>query len=278
MLGALIVVFREVLEAALIVGIVLAATKGVTKRSLWVGYGISLGIVGAVVVAVFADVIASAASGMGQEVFNASVLFLAVIMLGWHNVWMSRHGRQMMSQMKQIGGAVVAGHRPLYALSIVVCLAVLREGAETVLFLYGIIIASDSQYVPVISGGILGLAAGCAIGITLYFGLLRIPVKHLFTVIGWMVLLLAAGMASQGAGFLVQADVLPSLGGTIWDTSSVLSEHSLLGQILHVLVGYISQPAGIQLIFYVITIITIGLLMLRYGKSGSSFTTANVKK
>ena len=98
-------------------------------------------------------------------------------------------------------------------------------------------------------------------GAALYFGLLRIPTKHLFTVTSWLILLLAAGMASQAAAFLLQADLLPPLGPSLWDTSFLLSEHSLAGRVLHTLIGYTAQPAGIQLAFYLATLIVIGSLM-----------------
>jgi len=100
-----------------------------------------------------------------------------------------------------------------------------------------------------------------AIGAALYFGLLRIPTKHLFTVTSWLILLLAAGMASQGAAFLVQADILPALDPTVWDTSALLSEDSIPGKMLHALIGYVARPAGIQIVFWVGTLATIGLLM-----------------
>src|SRR5258707_14290456 len=136
MLATAIIVFREVLEAALVVGIVLAASKGVIDRSLWVGGGIFAGIAGACVVAFFAAAIAEAAAGIGQELLNASILFLAVAMLGWHNIWMGRHGRQLAQQAADLGKAVTRGTRPLYALAIVVGMAVLREGSTHVLFLF----------------------------------------------------------------------------------------------------------------------------------------------
>ncbi len=261
MLATLIIVFREVLEAALITGVVLAATRGLRKRGYWVAYGILAGIVGAGIIALFADAIANAVSGVGQEIFNACVLFLAVIMLGWHNVWMGRHARDLSDQMTKIGGAVVAGRRPLYALSVVIGLAVLREGSETVLFLYGITAAGTTPFSAIAISGLAGLGAGIVVGLLLYLGLLRIPARHLFSVTSWMVLLLAGGLALQGAAFLVQADLLPALGQAVWDTSGFLSERSVIGQILHTLIGYVSQPMGIQILFYVITISTIGFLM-----------------
>jgi high-affinity iron transporter len=89
----------------------------------------------------------------------------------------------------------------------------------------------------------------------------RIPLRHLFTVTSWLILLLAAGMASQAAAFLLQADLLPPLGPSLWDTSFLLAEHSLPGRVLHTLIGYTAQPAGIQLVFYLTTLLIIGGLM-----------------
>jgi high-affinity iron transporter len=261
MLATAIIVFREVLEAALVVGIVLAASKGVIDRLLWVGGGVFFGIAGACAVAGFAEAIAEAAAGIGQELLNASILFLAVAMLGWHNIWMGRHGRQLAQQAADLGKAVTRGTRPLYALAIVVGMAVLREGSELVLFLYSIAAGGSGGLADMASGGILGLAAGVAVGGALYFGLLRIPTKHLFTVTSWLILLLAAGMASQGAAFLVQADILPALSPALWDTSAVLTEESVPGKIMHALIGYVARPSGMQFVFWAGTLAVIGLLM-----------------
>jgi high-affinity iron transporter len=265
-LATLIIVFREVLEAALIVGIVLAASRGVPRRHLWIAGGIAGGTLGAILVAGFAGEIASAVEGVGQELFNASILFAAVCMLGWHNIWMSRHGRELAANATRIGRDVLAGTRPLYALALVVGIAVLREGSEIVLFLYSIAVAGGSSAVGMVGGGVLGLALGVGAGAGIYLGLLAIPMRHLFSVTGWLILFIAAGMASQGAAFLIQADFLPALGNNIWDTSFLLSERSLVGQLLHVLLGYTAQPAGIQLVFYLATLLVIGSLMRLLGR------------
>jgi high-affinity iron transporter len=164
-----------------------------------------------------------------------------------------------------LGKAVLGGSRPLYALALVVGIAVLREGSEIVLFLYGIAIASGVGGMSMLGGGILGLLGGVAVGSLIYFGLLTIPLRRLFTVTSWLILLLAAGMASQGAAFLMQANLLPSLGNDLWDTSSILSENSLIGLLLHVLIGYSAQPAGIQVVFYLATLLIIGTLMRLMG-------------
>jgi high-affinity iron transporter len=265
MLPTAIIVFREVLEAALIVGIVMAASRGVTRRGFWVGGGVAAGICGAIVVAGGAETIAAAVSGIGQEVFSAAILFAAVAMLGWHNIWMTRHGRELTRTADRLGAAVRDGTQPLWALGFAVALAVLREGSEVVLFLYGIAAAGGGGVAAMALGGALGLAAGVAAGAALYLGLLRIPLRHLFSVTSWLVLLLAAGMASQAAAFLLQADLLPPLGTNLWDTSFVLSDQSLPGRVLHTLIGYTAQPAGIQLVFYLTTLLVIGSLMRLVG-------------
>lgn len=265
MLPTAIIVFREVLEAALIVGVVLAASRGAVGRGLWVSGGIAGGMLGACLVAVFAATIAEAAEGMGQELFDAGILFAAVCMLGWHNIWMSRHGRELATNAMKLGNAVRSGARPLWALAFVVALAVLREGSEIVLFLYGIALGGNGGPVAMAVGGVIGLALGVAAGTTIYWGLLAIPMRLLFTVTSWLVLLLAAGLASQGAAFLMQADLLPPLGANLWDTSWLLSDQSIAGRVLHTLIGYSAQPAGIQLVFYMATLLIIGGLMRLVG-------------
>lgn len=260
MLSALIIVLREVLEAALIIGIVMAASRGVTNRGLWVLAGVGAGIAGSLLVAGFAEAIAMAVSGMGQELFNAGVLLLAAGMLGWHNVWMKSHGRELAQQMQSVGAAVTSGVRPLSLLLVVVGLAVLREGSEVVLFLYGIA-AGGTDSLSMWIGSLSGLALGAALGALMYFGLLRIPSRHLFTVTGWMLLVLAAGMAAQSAGFLVQAGVLPGIIEPLWDSSALLPEHSVVGQVLGTLAGYDDQPSAMQLLFFVVTFVVIATLM-----------------
>jgi high-affinity iron transporter len=188
-------------------------------------------------------------------------------MLGWHNVWMQRHGREIALRMAAMSRDVIKGGRPMYALAVVVSLAVLREGSEVVLFLYGIASAGGTTAASMLAGGIGGLAAGAAIGIAIYLGLLSLPTRHLFSVTSWMILLLAAGMASQGAAFLVQADLLPALVQTAWDSSWLLSDRGTVGQVLHTLIGYVARPSGIQVVFYFTTFAVIGGLMLTIARS-----------
>lgn len=265
MLGSAIIVFRETLEAALIVGIVAVATRNLRGRSLWLAGGMVAGVLGSLLVALFTGRIAELAEGVGQELFNAGILVLAAAMLAWHNIWMARHGMQLAREAKQLGADVRSGHREMSALALVVGLAILREGSETALFLYGLLSGGGESTASVLGGGALGLLLGCAAGVALYAGVLRVPARYFFSATSWLVLLLAAAMASQAARFLVQADLLPSLASPLWNTSWLLDNQSLVGRLLHTLAGYDASPSGIQVVFYVATLALIltGMRLVR---------------
>jgi high-affinity iron transporter len=265
MLATLIIVFREVIEAGLVIGIVLAATRGVPGRNRWLGAGITGGLAGACLVAAFADSISNMLAGTGQEMFNASVLFIAVLMLTGHNVWMAREGRHIAQHMKTLSEDVISGQRSLTALAIVVGVAILREGSEIVLFLYGIALSGGNTVMSMFLGGAIGLALGAVISALMYFGLLRIPARHLFTVTTILISLLAAGMASQAIVFLQQAGLVTLFSNVAWDTSALLSDGSLAGKALHTLIGYSDRPTGIQLIAFAATLMMIMALMRLFG-------------
>ncbi len=247
-----LLVFREVLEAALIVTVVAAATRGVPHRRIFIGGGIALGVIGAGLVALCMNFIEASVGGSGQELFEASVLLTAVVMIGWHVTWMSSHGREMVARLRGVTASIRSGSSSVAVLLVVVALAVMREGSEVVLFLFGLT-AGGAGRRDLLAGVPLGLGGGVALGVVLYFGLLRIPMSHFFRATNWMLVLLAAGLSASAAGYLIQADWLPTLGNPLWDTSGLLSNSSLLGQALHVLVGYEARPAGMQLAFWIAT-------------------------
>ncbi len=256
MLGALIIVFREAIEAGLIVGIVLAVTRGLAHARTYVFAGVCAGAGGAALVALFADALSKSFSGNGQELFNAGILALAVIMLAWHNIWMSRHGRELSQQLSSVGRAVANGERTLFALASVVGLAILREGSEVALFLYGVVASGETGY-DVFLGGLLGLALGAAVSFATFYGLVKIPPRHLFFVTSWLITFLAAGLAAQSAAFLQQAGVVTLFAETLWDTSWALSDKTILGRVLHTLIGYSDQPSLLQGLVYLSTLILI---------------------
>lgn len=263
MLAALIIVFREVFEAGLIIGIVLAVTRTVSHRNRWIGGGVLVGVLAACVVAAFAGALSNLFSGMGQELFNAAILCVAVVMLTWHNVWMARHGSELAGELHSAGQAVVEGSKSLLALAVVVGVAVLREGSEVVLFLYGVLAGGDSGW-DVVLGGFAGLVLGAMVCLLTYFGLLRIPMRALFATTTVLIALLAAGMAAQAAAFLEKANWLTAMDTIVWESGWLLPDSSFLGRALQTLVGYTDQPTAMQLAVYLSILLVTFVLMRLY--------------
>jgi high-affinity iron transporter len=261
MVASFLILFREVLEISVILSIVLAATRGIAGRGFFVWLGIAGGVVGSVLVALFAEGITNALEGMGQEIFNGCVLLLAAFMIAWTTIWMQTHGREMSQKLKHVGNSVREGSLPLYSVSVVVALSMWREGAEIALFMAGIISTSKESLLSIMSGAVAGACVAAVIGLLIYMGLITLSSRYLFRTVSWLLTLLAAGMAAAGAGYLVSADMLPVLVSQVWDSSHLLSEGSILGKVLHAMLGYSERPTGIQLVFYVGTLAAIMLTL-----------------
>jgi high-affinity iron transporter len=259
MFATALIVFRESLEAALFVGIVAAATRGLVGRGSWLAGGVVAGVLGALALAGGADKISALADGIGQDLVNVGILTAALAMLAWHCIWVSTHGKEMSQEARQLGSSVRAGQRTPRALMVAVALAVLREGAETVLFVAGLTTGTASSGFEMVSAVRLGLAGGVALGALIYFGLSRVKPHNLFAVTNAFILVLAAAIASQLARALAQAGLVDLWSSAVWDTSRLLPSESPVGVLLHALAGYDARPSGLQLVFYVGTLVVVGL-------------------
>lgn len=257
-----VIFFREVLEIALILGVVLAATRGLPSRGRWVGIGLGAGLAGSGVVAYSAGAISEAVEGVGQELFNAGVLVTAGLLIIWTIVWMRNHARALSARIRTIGNEICEGRRPLYVIAVVICLAVLREGSEIVLMTYGAML-SGSTFTELVFGGLAGLVAGGLVGAAIYLGLIKMSARYVLSVTSYLLALLAAGMMSQAVNQLTQAGFVSVLAVPVWNTSSLLSEGSVVGRVLHALVGYTARPTGMQLIAYFGTLLVVMLFMKR---------------
>ncbi len=261
-----LIVFRESLEAALFIGIVAAATRGLAGRSRWLSAGVAAGGVGAVILALLAQHLSGWLDGLGQDVVNIGVLSLALLMLLWHCVWVSTHTREMVSEARHLGQSVQGGKQAPWALLVVVALAVLREGAETVLFVGGSLTGDASvKTAEILSAVAAGILSGALVGLGIYSGLSRIPTRRVFSVTNLLIALLAASLASQLTRALSQAGFLEVGGGPLWDSSPWLPPDSALGALLHALIGYDAQPSAAQLAAYLgaLTFIFVGTRLLR---------------
>ncbi len=264
MLQISIFVFREILEISLIIGILAAATKDMNGRGKWILGGLFLGILSSLVLALFTDKISESLNGMGQEFFNGTILILAALMIGWTVLWMQKHAKSISKELKNLSNSIREGKKPLYILLAVVFLSVLRESAEIVLFTYSYYI-SGTNLNEIIVALILGIVAGSAVGIALYLGIIKTFGKYFFIITTWLLVFLTAGIAAQGVGFWVNADIIPALGTPIFDMSNILSQESILGKFLNMFFGYMDQPSGMQFLVYTATLIIL-ILGLKIAK------------
>lgn len=259
MFGTGLIVFRETLEAALFVGILAAATRSVAHRTRWLAMGAALGVLGSLLLAAAMEKISNWANGFGQDVVNVTILSVALLMLAWHTIWVSAHAREMTEDARRLGNDAAEGMGTLWAVALAVAMTVLREGAETVLFVAGLVSGSAEGMGSLMLGAALGLMLGVAVGWLIYSGLGKVQPRRLFGITNVLILLLAGSLASQLARTLQQADWLHWLSDTAWDSSSLISNDSLLGMLMHGVVGYDSSPSQLQVLFYVLTSVLIGL-------------------
>jgi high-affinity iron transporter len=265
MFAAALIVFRESLEAALFVGIVAAATRQLAGRGRWLAAGVGIGALGALMLALMAERVSGWFGGLGQDLVNIGVLSLALVMLLWHCIWVATHSREMATHARKLGTSVQQGERKPWALLTAVALAVLREGAETVLFVGGALAGGSTGPGEVVASCMIGVGLGVAAGWLIYGGLSRVPARHVFTATNVLIAILAGSIASQLVKSLTQAGFIEHGTSPLWDTSHALAPDSALGTLLHALVGYDASPSAVQLASYVavLALIVAGNRLLR---------------
>jgi high-affinity iron transporter len=260
MLSTILVIFREFFEISIILSIILLATNGLKHRERFIVIGITLGIAGALLLAIFASNITQMADGFGQEIVNIIILSAAVLMILWTLLWMKKNSKNLSQSFKNVGKQVQEGEKPKIILSLLIASAIFREGSEIILFLGGIV-AGGVTDIDLLLGSIIGLIIGTIFGILFYLGLLKFSTKHVFTFTSWLLIILASGLSAQIANNLVQADIIHMFITPIWDSSWLISDTSYTGEMLNSLIGYTSNPSGIEFMFYSITLITLAIIL-----------------
>lgn len=249
-----IMVFREALEVVVVAALLLAATRGVPGRWLWAALGAGAGILGASIIAFFAEQLADAMAGSSQDVFQAVILLATVILVAWTIAWMRSHGREIAAQARDTGRRIAAGTAPRYLMATAIAVSILRDGTELAVFLVGAGMANQQNLGSVLAGFAIGLAGGAVVGILLYRGVMAASLGRVFNAVAALLAFLGAGLAAQAIGILCTAGWLPSGIDPVWDTEDVLSQASDVGRFLHTLLGYISQPSAAQLLTYGVTL------------------------
>jgi high-affinity iron transporter len=269
MLSTAVIVFREALEIFLILGVILAATHRLPGRLLWIGLGLLGGIIGAGLVALFAEGLSESLAGTGQELFNAGVMFTAALCIGWTALWVRGHARAAAAELKQTGAAIAAGKMPFYALSLIIGLSLLREGAEIALFLYSQHIGGEPTG-SIAAGAAVGALGGGAVGLLFSYGLVKLPTRWALSATTWLLVLLVGGLVAQGVGFLSAAGYLSGWSHQVWNSTWLLAEDSVVGKVLHGLIGYTARPTTAQVAAYGVTCGGLALAMWSIGRQARS--------
>ena len=250
MVAAALITLREGLEAALIVGIVLAVLRRLgeigRRRAVWAGTAAAVLV--SIAGGLGLNALGVAFEGHGEEVFEGTAMLLAAAVLTWMIIWMQRQGRQIELGLEEdVRRATTAGSA--WALFSLAFIAVVREGIETVLFLT----AASFSATPVqtLLGGALGLAAAIIVGV-LVFGVGRqVPLRPFFRVTGILLILFAAGLVAHGVHELQEAGILPTIIEHVWDINHVVDEGGGVGTFLKAIFGYNENPSLIEVLSYV---------------------------
>lgn len=251
MAGAFLIMLREGFEAALIIGIVLAVLSRMGRMDMGrqVFSGVAAAAVASVAFAFAAGRVSELFQGAGQEVLNGLILAVAAAMITYVMVWVRETRKGLGAQLAGRVEAGIAAKR--LGIFLLVFLTVFREGFESVLFLWGLMIGGAGGGVTAtLAGAVLGLLAAVGIAWALFAGGRRIPLSAFFDVTMVLLVLLAAGMLASAAGFWVSVDWLPALEYSVWDTSRVLPESSPVGAFFAMLLGYNANPSLMEVLVW----------------------------
>jgi high-affinity iron transporter len=254
MIGVLLITWRETLEAALIVGILLTYLSRAGERGgmrwVWLGAG----------AAVAAALGCGAASGSAielldpdtQELLQAGILIVAVGVLSWMVLWMNRHGRAIRGDLQRKADRALEGGGS-FGLAVIAFAAVFREGLETVLFLWGVVAERSATTGPssLVAAGLLGAALAVATAWLFFRGFAFLNLQTFFRVTGLLLLLVAAGLLSAAINKLIALDWLPPLVPQVWNTSWLVRDGSPVGAFLSALIGYRSRPSLLEVLAFV---------------------------
>jgi len=266
--GTFVVTLREGFEAALILGIVYTYLSkiGGQRHYRYVTVGGLLGVLASIVLGIAVSVLSGPLLDLGPDLIGLGVIFVAVFVLTWHGYWMRQQARALKGEIQRRIDEAESTHR-LWVLGIIAFAGVFREGAETVLFIWGLFTqASSLSSWGAAAGAVLGLSMAAALGWTIFRGSRNVSLPRFFAVTSGLLLFLAAGMFSTGVGKLEAMGFLPP-SPTLWDTSFVLDDRGLVGGFLFGLIGYRARPSVLEAAAYAAYIVIAGWAL--FGGVGS---------
>lgn len=262
MAGSLLIMLREGLEAALIVGIILGylAKTGNHNKSATVWWGVIAAVAASLMAGAAIFLTAGSLEGRTEEIFEGTAMFTAVAVLTYMIFWMRRQAINIRAHLHaQISTALESGS--LFALGLLAFVAVGREGIESALFMF----AASQTATPAVTlvGGLAGLLAAVLLGYLLYRGIYRLNVRAFFNVTSVLLLFFAAGLLAHGIHEFTEARLIPPVVEQVWNTNGVLDENSLPGSFAKALLGYNGNPTLVEVVMYAGYLLLIGWAYFR---------------
>ena len=277
MLQSFVILFREALEAALVVGIVLGylVRTGQNEYKKSVYLGLAAGVGASILGAIGFQLLAGGFSGRAEEIFEGITMLAGAILLTTLIVWVIRKSGQTAELEQRVANRIGGTRRA--GLFLLIFFAVLREGIESVIFLSAARFASGENN---LIGAGLGLIAAVVLGLLLFRGALRINLRSFFTATNVLLILFAAGLVAGGVHELQEAGVIPIVLEHLWDINPsvvgegypLLHENGLIGSIARGLFGYNGNPSMIEVAAYLVYLITVSgiWLLSRSSNAGRS--------
>jgi high-affinity iron transporter len=263
-----VITLREAFEAALLLGIVYTYLDklGARDQYRYVTLGGILGAAASVLAGIAITVFSGPLLDIGPDLMGTVVLFVAVVVLTWHGWWMRQHARAVKGDVQRRIEEAGADHR-IWVVATIAFVGVFREGAETVLFLWGLMTQTGVTGWAGLLGGTLGVATAAVLGWAIFHSGRHVSLRRFFAVTSILLLLVAAGLFSAGIGKLEGFGLLPA-SPTLWDTSHLLSDRGVLGGFLGGLVGYRARPSLLEVIAYASYLLVAATLF--FGVSGTA--------
>lgn len=257
MASSLLITLREGLEAALIVGILLAYLARTGNRDkqgvVWTGVGLS--VVVSVLAGAVIFVTAGELEGRAEELFEGTATLAAAAVLTYMIFWMRKQAINIRAHLQaQVDTALESGST--FALGLLAFVAVGREGIETALFMFAA--AKTATPLAATVGGLLGLGASVVLGFLLYRGTYRLNLRAFFNVTSVFLLLFAAGLLAHGLHEFHEAGVIAPIIEHVWDSNRILDEQSTVGSFLKALLGYNGTPSLVEVLAYALYVALVG--------------------
>ncbi len=250
MLSASLIIFREIIEISIIISVIYSSIEEYNKKNIVILKGVAIGLFFSIIFAVFMDRITESFDGMGQEIINSIIMISAICLITYSITWMKSNVTQFSNNLKQAALKEESNKIPKLSIILIIATSFIREGTEIILFSYGVLSSSQISKYSFFLGAALGLCAAVLVVISLNFGLMKTKTKQIFSATTILLILIASSMSAQVANNLISMGLFDSLSSELWDSSWLISDTSILGQILNAFMGYVSKPNTLEILFY----------------------------